>query len=1230
MPRSKKPPQKPSDQPASEQTPVPSSSHEVAQGSTETSIASLATRNKAGQYRREDFSVLADNEHFRYAPNSRRVGHAVIVPKKDGDPVALQYQLPGGVKADDPEVCPLTDIEEIVRFGMTRHRAKGPDGKRWYARRYDHARVKTQDDDDAQSVDLAYFSEEETPDKEPFWGSKNEVPRFKKDLDEETRKDFEKESAEIGQISKGGHDMEIDPESVRRRDADPTRKPDQNTVMGQSARDAYEDYFSEMEDQLSPELVTILQRAFKANIRKSPENQYRPEWLHLYGFSLFPMSQDPQKEQNLGAAGKWANTEMMVLERVAKWFSLNRGNETQIKIKALFKMLRGSELVDKIHFEVNLETKNRMLTLIKDLDAFKKWPIFRKASDLAQAAGISHAILTETQPVSSQSIKRVGMQPRVLPSIKATGGADAPKAVSSVEALAVDIPKAFAPRKQAFTAAPSPVVAKVVAAPKATVAESTAIVIETAQAPASLPKTAVVATTHAAPVAKLVTDTAESSLKPVSKRTFLSGGTAMPKSKSTFPTSIADELSIVQVLVTSHEADYDEPWNGTHIVGSSGTGLVVEHNGEKFILTNAHCVENQIRTQIRLTNDRERKFEAVPIVVAYQCDLALLKVKSTVFQQLAKPVVLGDMVTLRDKVTTIGFPMGGDEVSVTEGIVSRIEVRDYVMSGLDMLQVQVDAAINPGNSGGPVFSDGKVVGVAFQGYNSAQSLGYMIPMPIVRHFLKEVFNGKPYRGFPILSMELECLQNKTQRRYFGLVKGQTGIRVNQVDPLCDAHAKLKKDDIILEIEGHKISADGTVDIPEIGNCIDMLHITHSKFIGDSVRLKLLRKNAAGTPEVMELDVILDKVPYDTNVVPQTEHDKMPTYYINSGFVFVPVSRNFLEGPGSELDEMTILDPEHGTYRIGEMPKKEDNQQFVAINTVLDCRTTEGYGKFERELVKKVNGKAIKNFADLIQALESNQGDTHIIEVAGGRIIALKKLNEAELNRVMRDHKISYDRSEDLRPRPALAAVPQSTEDSSDDEAEVAPPKNKEQAATAMEIEEEQPVKVTKKRRIIEEESEEEEDEDEIELGSQDSEDDEEETASEEESASEEEEVEVSPREKRKAREQAAAAELLGKDGMMPGQRRFMATLDRMEKRALKEQAADDEDDVVDWDNLTDKDDESDEDYVPPRRSTRSTAAKQLSGPGAVKSSFFASKRPREDDDEDAPSNKRRRTKAPAL
>ena len=61
-----------------------------------------------------------------------------------------------------------------------------------------------------------------------------------------------------------------------------------------------------------------------------------------------------------------------------------------------------------------------------------------------------------------------------------------------------------------------------------------------------------------------------------------------------------------------------------------------------------------------------------------------------------------DLPELDTNVTAVGYPMGGDNLSITRGVVSRVDLMDYTMLGAGdppLLTIQIDAAINPGNSG---------------------------------------------------------------------------------------------------------------------------------------------------------------------------------------------------------------------------------------------------------------------------------------------------------------------------------------------------------------------------------------------------------------------------------------------------------------------------------------------------------------------------------------------------
>ena len=63
--------------------------------------------------------------------------------------------------------------------------------------------------------------------------------------------------------------------------------------------------------------------------------------------------------------------------------------------------------------------------------------------------------------------------------------------------------------------------------------------------------------------------------------------------------------------------------------------------------------------------------------------------------------------------------------------------------------LQIDAAINSGNSGGPAFNDkGNCVGIAFQSlkHEDAENIGYVIPTPVIMHFIQDYQKNGRYTG----------------------------------------------------------------------------------------------------------------------------------------------------------------------------------------------------------------------------------------------------------------------------------------------------------------------------------------------------------------------------------------------------------------------------------------------------------------------------------------------------
>src|SRR5215510_998220 len=226
------------------------------------------------------------------------------------------------------------------------------------------------------------------------------------------------------------------------------------------------------------------------------------------------------------------------------------------------------------------------------------------------------------------------------------------------------------------------------------------------------------------------------------------------------------QKSLVRITATAVEPDYRAPWNAGGLQRGVGAGFVIS---DKRILTNAHVVANSRYLTVERDGD-PNKYPAQVQFIANDCDLALITVPAKDFFKNMLPLKLGGIPTLESTVSAYGYPIGGERMSVTTGIVSRIDFQLYTHSSVDQhLAIQISAQINPGNSGGPVMQDGKVVGVAFQGYSGdvAQGVAYKIPTPVINRFLRDISNGR-YDEYPDLAITYVKLQNPAQRKYLGL------------------------------------------------------------------------------------------------------------------------------------------------------------------------------------------------------------------------------------------------------------------------------------------------------------------------------------------------------------------------------------------------------------------------------------------------------------------------------
>ncbi len=425
--------------------------------------------------------------------------------------------------------------------------------------------------------------------------------------------------------------------------------------------------------------------------------------------------------------------------------------------------------------------------------------------------------------------------------------------------------------------------------------------------------------------------------------------------------------SLVRISTTSQAPNYRVPWMPGNVSGGTGAGFVIE--GQR-ILTNAHVVSNARFLSIERENDPKRYIAKVEHI-AHDCDLATLKVEDPEFFRDAVALPISNIIPqIESSVSVYGYPIGGDRLSVTTGVVSRVDFQTYSHSLVDAhLAIQTNAAINPGNSGGPVVQDGKVVGVAFQGYSGsvAQNVGYMIPVPVIKRFLKDIEDGR-YDHYMELAVATFPLLNPAQRRALGLKDDGVGVLVGAVssDGACDGI--LKPGDVILAIDGVPVENDGFMQLE--GERVQMPEIVERKFKGDTARFRLLRDG-----KEIEESVTFNKVwPHQ---IQANHYDIRPRYVLFGGLLFQPLSRNFLETYSNA--ETLRLRYFYNFYINDELYK--DHPDVIVLSAILPDPINTYLESFQNGIVESVNGKKIRTLDDLAAAF-AEPGEQTIIRMVG--------------------------------------------------------------------------------------------------------------------------------------------------------------------------------------------------------------------------------------------------------
>ena len=410
--------------------------------------------------------------------------------------------------------------------------------------------------------------------------------------------------------------------------------------------------------------------------------------------------------------------------------------------------------------------------------------------------------------------------------------------------------------------------------------------------------------------------------------------------------------SVVRIEVTSFSYNYSAPWMQPAIQKSSGTGFIIAGNQ---ILTNAHVVSGADDIRVSLSFHRT-DYKARVLYIAHDCDLALLEVENKSFFKNTKNLEIGRDVELNSPVAVVGYPIGGDRISITRGVVSRIGMEMYSHSEIDYhMTIQVDAAINPGNSGGPALQNGRVIGVAFQARRSGENLGYLIPPVVIRKFLKDIEDGK-YNGYIELGVMHQTTVNSVMQKALGfgtsVQSPDTGVLVYAVIPGASADGFILPGDVLLEINHKKISENGDVDIDQMQQSFSL--VVDNLESGEIIHAKIWRDG-----KIRELSFPAHPTSAFDHM--RKNYDTPPEYAIANGFVFQPLNSNLMSAYAKSWSKFPELLYRYNYFISGKIYKEVDED--VVLTRRLEDPSNSYSDRYVYSIVLRVNGQKIRNFRE---------------------------------------------------------------------------------------------------------------------------------------------------------------------------------------------------------------------------------------------------------------------------
>ena len=422
--------------------------------------------------------------------------------------------------------------------------------------------------------------------------------------------------------------------------------------------------------------------------------------------------------------------------------------------------------------------------------------------------------------------------------------------------------------------------------------------------------------------------------------------------------------SLVRVRASIQPYDQFRPWQKKSPYGLNGTGVVLP--GGKVLAT-AALVANRTEVGLEKPGSAE-KCAAEVEAIDYEANLALLQPTDKNFLKGFAGVVLGPALRAGDKTEVWQLERNGEMLRNQAEILSA-GVGRYPSdeAGFLLYGVRVSLPKRDDSYTLPLMKDGQLAGM-MMGYDRDSQEGTAIPIPMIEHFLKDAADGK-YEGFPTLGVSWSTLRDPNLREEVMAPKSG-GLLLTRVNPRGTAgKAGLKEGDVLLSVDGFKLDEDGNYRDSLYGPTAVGNLIRTKPTVGSVARFRISRNGRE-----MDLAGTYDRKAREEVSIPTLQFDQAPKYLVVGGMVFQELTGVYLQEWGDKWSERAPQRlVEYFTFQQEKRP--DPDKKVVFLSQVLPSPITLGYQQLSGLVLEKMNGREIKNLAELAKAVdEISSGD----------------------------------------------------------------------------------------------------------------------------------------------------------------------------------------------------------------------------------------------------------------